>query len=286
MIRFSSMIERLQGQLIDNSTDTETMIKAWINDAVSLLCVQVAIPELARELTLSPDSDGEVVLPGSMQSITEITDDDRDIRFTYERGSRGMVNTRETEYLYCDVGMVLTSGDTETVTCTQGSMTVTADSTTAAEVGDIVSFTGVDGFFDVTAVETDETGLTIMPWYPSTTGSTSMVVNPAGRRKIALYNSAGTAYTDDIICMFQMRHPELVNDADMILLNAPNAIYYNVLKRALERGKYQVDSLYLDKQTLKAETLELSGLKKDHERMQLEREKRNMGLFSLHRRRG
>jgi len=284
MMRFSSMIERIQGQLLDESSDTETMIKSWINDVVDFLCRTVDLPIYRLQRTITPDSSGYIYLPGILQSIKTITDSTKVYHFKHEDVTEGLTNERKMEYLYSDHGIKDSYDYSETAVVVNGSANVTVSAGTSAEQYDTVSFSSEDGFYEV--VSGSGTAVVLLDEYRGTAGSKTMLVNPSGMRKVKVYDSNGSAYTSDVIVTFQRKPHVLVSDNDIIWLDAPSSIFYNVLKRAYERGKYQTDSLYLDNQIKYYTHIELGSLKRGKEKTQMEQTSRNMGMFSLHRRRG
>ncbi len=280
MIRLKTIIDRVQGQLIDNSSETRELIIGWTNAAVERLCRIVPVPVYVARVELTPDSDGIVFVPGSVHWLRDVSATDGR-KFEYYQNYHANIRG----YNYVEAGALFENGDTEAASVVHGSNTVTVAAGTDCEVNDVIRLTGVDGLYDVLSIGDPATTLTIAPWYEGETANDiSLTRFPQGIRRIRVSSGLDSPFTETVVITFQRRPAAVSQDDDIILLEAPDSIFLNVMKRAMERGKYNVDSLYLDRDIQRAELMELGTVRGDSEKLKTGTVFSRPGIFTRRRR--
>lgn len=257
MTRLSKIIELLQKW--DEDVSVDEAFTAFINFAVEDAEGRIDWAELKKKTTVTPDSDGVLLIPALCRKITGIytTVATGSTYASHEFIEREKAITGDSggvlRYVYEPYeasGAALWSG---AVSCTD-SATVTGSGFSSSLVGHRIMFDGSSQMYEVLTV-TGTTSITLDRAFYGT--ATVGQVRPVGMLQLLLKTDAGAAYTSDVVVHYQKKHPELNDDDDMLLIPCAKTVSLLALQNALITNKYSVDARHLDRVLEQARSTEI-----------------------------
>lgn len=148
-----------------------------------------------------------------------------------------------------------------TVSVEQGSKTITKVGSTffdAADVGKRVMLDGSSELYEITAVDT--TTITVIPAVSSEdSDEITTRVNPAGTRKFILRDPDNAVKSGDMLVAYQRKHPQVFEDASLLLIPCPRTVALLALQQSLMTNKYSVDAQRLAQAVVEAKHAELDN---------------------------
>jgi len=233
---------------LDDIVEDESIESAyirWINSAIEQVAKMYPWDTLRREYSATV-SGGSLQLPPLLGSINQMWEDLDEVvptaQFTRRDDRPRASDMRSRQRWYRPNGSKLTAGTTYSNTSVaNGSQTVTGTVPNTGDVGKGVMFAGYPGVHEI--LTADGSTMTMYPKFPGTDSSTqSFEVDGAGYRQLMLYTEADAAFSGDIVLSYQMAHPILGHDDDVVLFDAPETLRLMALQQAHRQNKYDVDA--------------------------------------------
>jgi hypothetical protein len=242
---------------IEDDSDRAIIDRA-INTAISTVTGSCPFTALNTSVTVTPDTDGILVVPPRCQDIVEIFpsgDNKREADFVFTGAKRVQTTGRKAGYFFRSYGIVETSLNSVLCDLTALSNVVIQSATstedfTADMVGkEFVLVGGNETYridsFDGAGLENE---ITIYPPYRwADVSNQSCLVQPESKETICLYDSLGNAYLGEVTIEYRQNHPQLVNDGDILLIPAPNTVTLEAVRFFLRQTKYDVDAERLER---------------------------------------
>jgi hypothetical protein len=251
---------------IEDDSDRQIIYRA-INNAIDIVTADTSFSALNTNVTVTPDSEGVLIVPPRCQDINEIfpsSDGRREAPFVFTGARRVQTDGRKPGYFYRSYGCVETPLATLDADFTLGSSIVSQSTASSedfllAHVGEEFVIAGGDEVYRIDAF--DDQGLantfTIYPDYRySNQTDLPCYVRPASKEQICLYDSLGNPYAQEVIIEYRQRHPRLINEADILLIPAPHTVALEAVRFFLRQTKYDVDAERLERLALKYSNLE------------------------------
>jgi len=231
----------------DNSEDTLMVIDMWINKALKSLCDKYIWSGYSRTRTITPDSNGSFYVPAAFSGVIRIYPaNDSFGSFTYLSIS-SLRGNRIAEPYYIE-GEPLTEDEkiNTDATITNNSKNISTATAFFNLTDDLLKpvIINNNGYeYEISQVIDDSNAVLSLPYRgESIAGTSSIIVNPAGRRRFIVYDSDGTPYTNDIVLVYKINPQPLYNDTDRPLINADEALKFGALIESLRNEKYSVDA--------------------------------------------
>lgn len=253
MIRLEDLRNNVQ-DWIENEDDSTAVDRA-INRAIRQVQKLADWEALRRIDVITPDEEGKFTQPPLVEKLRGVYS-----QGTYTPASEFVVVK---EPIVTDAGTTvsgklipygptLTATETDLIVgVTVGSTTITQSATSTVDidedwVGLRFQLEGDSTTYEI-ASATAATSMTVYPSVRRDTGTTlTCVVDPAGQKqyKIMYYN--GEPYTSEVDVYYQMAHPALNDDEDLLLIPAEMLVTLYAVQFFLNQTKYDVDARSLE----------------------------------------
>jgi hypothetical protein len=253
---------------IGDSSESQLIDRA-INRSVAKIATRCTFSQLMNKVTVTPDSDGIVLVPPRCDKILEVypssaLSNAADFVFGGER--RVQDHIRRIGYKYRGVGVlkepladVLLDFTNKNSSAEQSSGST--DDLSVDHIGHELVILGGSEKYLITDIDTSGVAntVTLYPEYRfATAPSLQCHIRRVGIEQIALYNETGTAYTGEITIEFREVHPYLVASSDMLLIPTPETVYLDAVRFMLMETKYTVDAERLESEYQEAKAFESS----------------------------
>ena len=261
METLKSLVDWMTGMVEDDDDDSIASYKLWINDAIQTAAKGFTWDTLRREHDATVSS-GAFTAPPLFASINKLWKDEGYVVPTtvfHRRGERPVdEGLRPKGHWYLPNGVKLTAGTTYTnASVSKGSQSVTGTVPATGDVGKLVVFDGYASPYEI--LTADGSTMTVYPPFSGTDSSTQdFVVDGPGQRQYLLYDEEDVLFSGDVTLSYQMLHPTLAHDDDLLLVAAEKTVKLLALQHAQRQNKYDVDAQRLAVDLEEAKRLEMT----------------------------
>jgi hypothetical protein len=254
MVYLETIVDTVETWLEDNG-DTDTVVKR-VNKAVREV-EKLNWEAMKRKVIITPDADGTFLVPPLSRAIDAIYPDYEESTVpTFEFQPNAMVTpgnekvVKSHKYFNAEINMVALESAL-VVDVVQNSQTITQAVASLVDideswVGEQLRLPNDETLYEITGAVA-ATSMTVFPPVRSETyNASSCVIRPIGLTKLKVTDWTGTPYTGDIKVHYYMKHPQLIDATDMLLIPAEDTVSLETVKFFLHQTKYDVDARNLE----------------------------------------
>lgn len=247
---------------IEDDSDTD-LIDRTINSQLRFMCKR-EFEALYRTIDRTPDNDGVIIEPPACDGVLGIysktaSGKSPDFSFMGKTVRQPSGEPRTNRYLYRP-----TVAKESDETLRSGLSTTAGDKL----ITSVISAFDDDDLGSEVRIENDPTRYIVTNVYNANTihvyptvrdtifNTAVITMNPAGMKQYILETPQGEAYTDDVTIDYQVVHPPLREDNDMLLIPMERTLSLMVVQQFLHQSKYDVDAERLKLEIMEARIAE------------------------------